>query len=409
MKAYKNIGVNVNAAMGTLAQIPISIHCWQGDDVTGFDYGGAALGGGIQATGNYPGKARTFEELTADFAMACSFIPGRKRINLHASYAVFEEGEIPDRGAVEYRHFKPWVTFAREQGIGIDFNPTCFGHEKVKDGLTLSSPDEATHRFWIDHCIRSRKIASEIGEALNDDVLCNLWIPDGYKNIPADRMSPRLRLKDSLDAIFAEPLPRVIDCVESKVFGIGLESYTVGSNEFYISYAAQKPSVYPLLDNGHFHPTEGTADKIAALLCFFDKLPLHITRPVRWDSDHVPLFDDEVREMCMEIVRNGAIDKVLIGLDFFDASVNRVAAWVVGTRNVQKALLYALLMPHDRLREAQEAGDFTALMVLIEEIKTLPFGEAWAAYCDRQGTARDGEWLAKVKSYEAAIIPQRRS
>jgi L-rhamnose isomerase len=273
--------------------------------------------------------------------------------------------------------------------------------------LTLSAPDGPTRRFWIDHCIRSREIANAIGEALNDKVLCNLWIADGLKDIPADRMTPRLRLKESLDEIFARDLPRVIDCVESKVFGIGLESYTVGSSEFYIAYAARNKNIYPLLDNGHFHPTESTADKIAALLCFFDKLPLHITRPVRWDSDHVPRFDDETREICTEIVRNQALGKVLIGLDFFDASINRVAAWVTGTRNVQKALLYALLMPHEALKKAQDAGDFTTLMVLSEEIKTLPFGEAWAAYCDAQGVPRDGEWLAAVKEYERDFLLNR--
>jgi L-rhamnose isomerase len=391
----------------TLANIPISIHCWQGDDVTGFDSG--SPGGGIQATGNYPGKARNFEELTADFAFACSLIPGKKRINLHASYAVFPPGGKVDRDQIEYRHFAPWVAFAKKQNIGIDFNPTCFGHPKVKDGLTLASPDKQTRRFWINHSIKSRQIANTISGEMNDGVLCNLWIPDGYKNIPADRLSPRLRLKESLDEIFAVKYPRVIDCVESKVFGIGLESYTVGSSEFYIAYASKKEGVYPLLDNGHFHPTESTADKIPSLLCFFDKIPLHITRPVRWDSDHVPLFDDETREICIEIVRNNALDKVLIGLDFFDASINRIAAWVMGTRNVQKALLYALLMPHDQLKQAQDAGDFTTVMALSEDAKTRPFGEIWAAYCDWQGIKRDGEWLKEVRTYEAALIHRQRN
>jgi L-rhamnose isomerase len=405
MRRYKDIGVDTDAAMATLAKIPISINCWQGDDVTGFDGGG--FGGGIQATGSRPGKARCFEELTEDFAKACSFIPGKKRINLHASYAVTEKNESVGRDKIVYKHFIPWVNFARGMGIGIDFNPTCFGHPMVKDGLTLSSPDEPTRRFWVGHCRRSRQIANAMGEALDDNVLCNLWIPDGCKNVPTDRMSPRLRLRQSLDEIFAEPLPRVIDCVESKLFGIGFESYTVGSNEFYIAYASGKPGIYPLLDNGHFHPTENAADKIAALLCFFDKIPLHITRPVRWDSDHVPLFDDDVREICLEIIRNDALDKALIGLDFFDASINRISAWVIGTRSVQKALLYALLMPHDALRKAQDAGDFTEAMAVTEEIKTLPFGEVWATYCDKQGVARDGEWLESVRGYERDVLMKR--
>jgi len=403
--AYKSIGVDVDAALETLASTPISIHCWQGDDVTGFDSGN--VGGGIQATGNYPGKARNFEELKADFKQACSLIPGKKRINLHASYAVIPPGETVDRDKVEYRHFAPWVDFAREMGIGIDFNPTCFGHPKVKDGLTLSSPCETTRKFWVAHCKQSRKIASQIGQSLNDKVLNNVWIPDGYKDIPADRLSPRIRLKNSLDEIFAEELPNIIDCVESKVFGIGVESYTVGSNEFYLAYASGKKGVYNLLDNGHYHPTESTADKIPALLCFFDKVPLHITRPVRWDSDHVILFDDETKEICKEIVRNDALDKVLIGLDFFDASINRIAAWAVGTRSVQKALLSALLTPNSLLKSAQDSGDFTAQLALMEDIKTLPFGHVWEAYCRQQNVKCDGEWLAVVREYEKTVLEKR--
>ena len=403
--AYGEIGVDVDTALEMLGNTPVSIHCWQGDDVTGFDSGGAD--GGIQATGNYPGKARNFDELKSDFAKACAFIPGKKRINLHASYAVFAEGEKADRDKIEYAHFAPWVEFAHEQGIGIDFNPTCFGHPRVKDGLTLSSPDTATRNFWIAHCKRSRQIANTIGEVLNDNVLCNVWIPDGFKDIPADRISPRLRLKQSLDDIFAERLPYVIDCVESKVFGIGVESYTVGSNEFYLAYAAGNPGVYNLLDNGHYHPTESVADKIPSLLCFFDKIPLHITRPVRWDSDHVVLFDDETREICKEIVRNNALDKVLIGLDFFDASINRIAAWVVGTRSVQKSLLYALLMPHEQLKSAQDVGDFTTQMAMMEDIKTLPFGAVWAEYCNRQNVLQDGQWLDAVRAYESSILQKR--
>ena len=402
---YAAAGVDVDAALKALANTPISIHCWQGDDVTGFDHGGA--GGGIQATGNYPGKARNFEELKADFEKACALIPGKKRINLHACYAVFADGKTVSRDKIEYSHFAPWVDFAKKMNIGIDFNPTCFGHEMVKDGLTLSSPCDETRNFWIAHCKRSRQIANAIGSQLNDRVVCNVWIPDGYKDIPADRLSPRLRLKDSLDQIFAEKLPNVIDCVESKVFGIGVESYTVGSNEFYMAYAASNKGIYNLLDNGHYHPTESVADKIPALLAFFDKIPLHVTRPVRWDSDHVVLFDDETKEICKEIIRNDALDKVLIGLDFFDASINRIAAWVVGTRSVQKSLLSALLMPHGKLKAAQDAGDFTTCMVLMEDAKTLPFGMIWDAYCEQQDVLADGQWLAEVKKYENEVLLKR--
>jgi len=320
---------------------------------------------------------------------------------------VFADGKRVERNLIEFKHFTPWVDFARDNGIGVDFNPTCFGHPLVKDGLTLSSPDEAIRNFWIEHCRRSRQIANAVGEALNDYVLCNLWIPDGFKDIPADRLSPRLRLKQSLDKIFAERMPRVIDSVESKVFGIGLESYTVGSNEFYLSYASGRPGIYNLLDNGHYHPTESAADKIPSLLCFFDKIPLHITRPVRWDSDHVALFDDETRELCKEIVRNNALDNVLIGLDFFDASINRIAAWVIGSRGVQKGLLYALLMPHDKLKAAQDAGNHTEQLVIMEDIKTLPFGAVWAEYCKKQNAPLDGQWMETVREYEQNVLLKR--
>jgi len=404
--AYASIGIDTDAAIAALAEKPVSIHCWQGDDVTGFDNGGA--GGGIQATGNYPGKARDFEELKADFKKACSLIPGKKRINIHASYAVFADGKRVERNLIEFKHFTPWVDFARDNGIGIDFNPTCFGHPLVKDGLTLSSPDETIRNFWVEHCRRSRQIANAVGEALNDYVLCNLWIPDGFKDIPADRLSPRLRLKQSLDEIYAQRMPHIIDSVESKVFGIGLESYTVGSNEFYLAYASGRPGIYNLLDNGHYHPTESAADKIPSLLCFFDKIPLHITRPVRWDSDHVILYDDETRELCKEIVRNNALDKILIGLDFFDASINRIAAWVIGSRSVQKGLLYALLMPHDKLKAAQNAGNHTEQLVIMEDIKTLPFGAVWAEYCRKQNVPLDGQWMEAVREYEQNVLLKRR-
>jgi len=407
---YAVLGINTEEAVGLLAAKPISIHCWQGDDVTGFDNKDGGAGNGIQTTGNYPGKARNFEELKVDFLKAADLIPGKKRINLHACYAVFSnENPWVDRDKLEYRHFAPWVDFAKENNLGIDFNPTCFTHSMVKNGLTLSSPDEKTRRFWIDHCKTTRRIADKIGAALNDKVLHNTWIPDGFKDIPADRLGPRLRLKAALDEIFAEVCSNVIDSVESKVFAIGVESYTVGSNEFYMSYAASHPGVYNLLDNGHFHPTEYVSDKIPALIPFFDKIPLHVTRPVRWDSDHVVLYDDELREIMKEIVRNNALDKVLIGLDFFDASINRIAAWVIGTRNAQKALLFALLQPYARLRALQDSGNFTELLMLTEETKTLPFGDVWEEYCRRQNVPADEEeWFGEIMKYEKDVLAARR-
>ncbi|MEE1201039.1 MAG: L-rhamnose isomerase [Christensenellales bacterium] len=404
---YAQLGVDVESSLKIAAGKAISIHCWQGDDVIGFDQPDGSLSGGIQTTGNYPGRARTFEELTADFLKATTLIPGKKRINLHACYAIFDKGEWVDRDQLTYKHFSPWVEFAKKNGFGIDFNPTCFSHPKVKDGLTLSSPDDAIRRFWIDHCIASRRIANEIGAQLNDKVLNNVWIPDGLKDVPADRLGPRMRLKAALDEIFAEKLPNVIDCVESKVFGIGVESYTVGSNEFYMSYAASHPGVYNLLDNGHYHPTEVVSDKIPSLLCYFDYIPLHVTRGVRWDSDHVVLFEDELKEIMKEIVRNDALDKVLIGLDFFDASINRVAAWVIGSRNAQKALLWALLQPHARLKALQDSASFTQKMMLMEEAKTLPFGDIWEEYCRREGVPVDEGWYNAIADYEKNVQSKR--
>ena len=404
---YRRFGVDVERALARLAEKAISIHCWQGDDVAGFDQKDGKAGDGIQTTGNYPGKARNFEELKADFLKAAGLIPGKKRINLHASYAVFPEGEWVDRDRLEYKYFVPWVDFAKENSLGIDFNPTCFSHPMVKDGLTLSHPDEAVRRFWIDHCKAGRRIAQRIGEELGDQVLNNVWVPDGFKDIPADRMGPRLRLKAALDEVFAEPCPNVIDCVESKVFGIGVESYTVGSAEFALSYAAMnRDKCIPLMDNGHYHPTEVVSDKIPALLTFFPEIALHITRPVRWDSDHVVLFDDETKELCKEIVRCGGLDgRVYLALDYFDASVNRIAAWVTGFRNVQKALLNALLTPD--MTAEQNAGNFTDLLVRQEELKTMPFGEIWAEYCRRCGVPEDGAWLPLVRAYEKNVLEAR--
>lgn len=403
---YSKFGVDVDAALKALANKPISIHCWQGDDVGGFENADSGLSGGIQTTGNYPGKARTPDELMADFDKAISLIPGKKRINLHACYAIFD-GDKADRDKLEPKHFSRWVEYARSRGIGIDFNPTYFSHPLASDGLTLSHPDEKIRTFWVNHGIACRRIAASIAKELGSPVLNNVWIPDGYKDIPADRLGPRLRLKDSLDRIFAEKLDGVIDCVESKVFGIGVESYTVGSNEFYMSYAASHPGVYNLLDNGHYHPTEVVSDKIPSILAFFDKVPLHVTRPVRWDSDHVVLFEDELKEIAKEIVRNDAMDKVLIGLDFFDASINRVAAWVIGTRNMQKALLSALLQPNAKLKELQDAGRFTELMMLQEELKTFPFGDIWEQYCESQNVPADETWYDAVKVYEAEVLLKR--
>lgn len=408
VKSYATIGVDVERAMKTASATAISMHCWQGDDVKGFDQPDGGAADGIQTTGNYPGAARTFDELTADFIKAASLIPGKKRINLHASYAIFGEGEWVDRDKLEYRHFEPWVKWAKEHGFGIDFNPTCFGHPMVKDGMTLSSPDEKVRRFWIDHCKACRKIENEIGKAMGDKVLNNVWIPDGMKDIPADRLGPRARLKAALDEIFSEKYEWVVDAVESKVFGIGLESYTTGSNEFYVAYAASHKDVYPLLDSGHYHPTELISDKISSLLCFFERLPLHISRPVRWDSDHVVIFDDELREIFKELVRNDALERAMIGLDFFDASINRVAAWVIGTRAAQKALLFALTQPNDALKDMQDSADFTRRLMLMEDVKTLPFGEVWDEYCRRQNVPLDREWYAEVEKYECDVQSKRK-
>ncbi|MBE5776581.1 MAG: L-rhamnose isomerase [Clostridiales bacterium] len=403
---YARLNVDAELAMKKLSTFPISIHCWQGDDVTGFENSGEALSGGIQTTGNYPGKARNFQELTADFDLALSLIPGMKRINLHASYSV-QQGAFHDRDALTPEDFAPWVEYAKARGLGIDFNPTFFSHPMVKDGLTLSSPDEQVRAFWVRHGIACRRIAAHFARELHTHCLCNVWIPDGLKDVPADRLTPRLLLRDSLDQIFAEKLPGVIDCVESKVFGIGVEAYTVGSSEFYMGYAATHPGVYDLMDNGHYHPTETISDKLPAMLCFFDKIPLHVTRPMRWDSDHVVRFDDEIREIATEIVRNDAMDKVLCGLDYFDASINRVAAWVIGTRNMQKALLYALTQPHETLKKLQQEGDFTRLLMLQEECKTLPFGDIWEAYCERMGVPGDDSWYRQILDYESTVLKER--
>lgn len=404
---YAEIGADAEHAMAALAGVPISIHCWQGDDVNGLENTGAALSGGIQATGNYPGRARSFAELTADLDQALRLIPGKKRLNLHASYAVFENGEHAERDELQPKHFRAWVEYAKSRGLGLDFNPTFFSHPMVKNGLTLSSPDDEVRAYWVRHGQACRRIAAYFAKELGTPSLCNVWIPDGLKDVPADRLTPRLRLKDSLDRIFAEKLPGVVDSVESKVFGIGVEAYTVGSHEFYLAYAAAHPGVYDLLDNGHFHPTEMVSDKISAMLCKFDRLPLHVTRPVRWDSDHVLRLDDELKEIAAELVRCNALDKAMIGLDFFDASINRVAAWVIGARNLQKALLSALLTPHRKLAALQDEARFTELLAAQEDLKTLPFGDVWAAYCEKQGVPADGAWYPQVAQYEQTVLKAR--
>ena len=406
---YGALGVDTDAAIAKLKEIPVSLHCWQGDDVIGFDHDGP-LTGGIQTTGDYPGKARTPKELMQDMDKAISLMPGKKKLNLHASYAVFEEGEFADRDKLEPKHFAKWVEFAKERNMGIDFNPTFFSHDKIKDGLTLTSPDEETRQFWINHgkaCIRiSEYFAKETGVPC----VMNIWIGDGFKDIPADRMGPRMRYKDSIEQILSEPYDKnlVKPCVESKVFGIGVEAYTAGSAEFTLSFAATHDGVLPLMDNGHYHPTEVVSDKIPALLCFFPEIALHITRPIRWDSDHVVLYDDETREMAKEIVRCGGLDRVYMALDYFDASINRISAWTVGFRSWQKALLYALCTPNEMLKKLQDESRFTELMVMQEEIKTYPFGAVWEEYCRQCGVAGDTGWLEEIKEYEAKVLSLRK-
>lgn len=403
---YAALGIDTDKAIEALKNVAISMHCWQGDDVIGFDTAGD-LTGGIQATGNYPGRATTPEELMADIEKALSLIPGSHKINLHACYAIFEEGEWADRDALEPKHFKKWVEFAKKNNVGLDFNPTCFSHPKA-DGMTLSHPNKEIRDFWIKHCIASIRISEYFAEELGRPTVMNIWIPDGLKDIPADRLAPRARLKDSLDKIFATEYDKnkVIVTLESKVFGIGVESYTVGSSEFYISYSS-KNNITPLMDNGHYHPTEFVSDKISSMLLFNEKVALHVSRPVRWDSDHVVLFDDETREIMKEIVRNDALSRVLIALDFFDASINRIAAWVIGMRNAQKALLYALLSPNAALAKMQDDGDYTSLMAVQEQVKTYPLGDVWDEFCKQMGVPSDAEWLSIVREYEKDVLLKR--
>ncbi len=402
---YAQYGIDVEKALNTLKNTEISVHCWQGDDVVGFD-SRESLSGGIQTTGNYIGKATTPKELMADFDKALSLMPGKKKLNLHASYAIFEDGEYADRDKLEPKHFEKWVEFAKERGMGLDFNPTFFSHARVKDNLTLSSPDEETRTFWVNHGKACLKIAEYFATQTGIPCVMNIWIPDGYKDIPADRLGPRARFKKSLDEILSinYDKTKVYVTLESKVFGIGLESYTVGSAEFCVNYVANK-KITPLMDNGHYHPTELVSDKISSMLLFSDKIALHVTRAVRWDSDHVVLLDDETKEIMKEIVANNAIDRVFIATDYFDASINRLCAWITGVRSIQKALLSALLTPNDKFTSLQNQNDFTSLMALREDFKLMPVGDIWDEFLNREGVEKD--YLTKVKEYENEVLLKR--
>ena len=406
---YASLGVDADAAMKALEAIPISLHCWQGDDVGGFETAGAVLsGGGIQATGNYPGKARTIAELRGDIEKALSLIPGSHRLNLHASY-LDNGGKFVDRDEIEPAHFQSWIDWAKRNHLGMDFNPTYFSHAKAADGFTLAHADKGIRDFWIQHGILCRKIGAEMGRQLGTPTVTNVWIPDGYKDIPADRTGPRERLVDSLDQIFAEAIdPKIhLDAVEAKLFGIGAESYTVGSHEFYLAYAVSRQKLLTL-DAGHFHPTEVISEKISTVLMFCPGLLLHVSRPVRWDSDHVVLLDDELQNIAKELVRSGRLhDKIHVGLDYFDASINRVAAWVIGARNMVKALLIALLEPTDTLKRAELDGDFTRRLVMLEEQKSLPWTAVWDYYCAKKGVPVGGAWLDEVRSYEKQVLSKR--
>ncbi len=403
---YAELGVDTDAAMAKLARIPISLHCWQGDDVGGFENSGEGLSGGIAVTGNYPGKARTPDELRADLDKALSLIPGKHRLNLHAFYGEFG-GKKVDRNEIRPEHFKGWIDWAKANGMGMDFNPTCFAHPKAADGFTLSHPKKSIRDFWIEHCIASREIGASMGKALGSPTVTNVWIPDGYKDTPVDRLAPRQRLSDSLDKVFAKKLnPKYhLDAVECKLFGIGSESYVVGSHEFYMGYAIKNHKLL-CLDAGHFHPTEGIADKLTSALMYVPEILLHVSRGVRWDSDHVVTLDDALKSIAAELVRNQLLSRTHIGLDFFDASINRIAAWTIGTRNTLKALLMALLEPV-ALRDAEKSGDYTARLALMEETKSLPWGAVWDAYCESQNVPAGTAWLSEVKQYENAVLSKR--
>jgi L-rhamnose isomerase len=403
---YAQHGIHTDQVLEQLKKVKISMHCWQGDDVRGFLFRDQALSGGISVTGNYPGAARTPDELRADLEKAYSLIPGKHKLNLHAIYA--DTTEKVDLNELENKHFQSWVDWAKSQGLGLDFNPTCFSHPNSADGFTLSHPDAAIRQFWIEHCQRSRKIGAWFGEQLGQTCVTNVWIPDGFKDVPADRMSPRQRLKESLDAVFAESLPahHHLDAVESKLFGLGSEAYVVGSHEFYMGYGLKNDKLI-CLDAGHFHPTETISNKLSSLALFSKGILLHVSRPMRWDSDHVVVLDDELLDIARELVRGKLLDKTYIGLDFFDGSINRVAAWVIGTRNTIKALLRAMLEPVEALRQAELDGDYTTRLALTEEFKTYPFGSVWDYYCATQGVPVRELWLNEVKTYEGSVQNKR--
>ena len=403
---YAALGVDPERALAAVARIPVSLHCWQGDDVGGFEKSGVALGGGLAVTGNHPGKARTPDELRADLEHALALIPGRHRLNLHACY--LDAPAKVERNELRPEHFQPWIDWAKGRGLGLDFNPTFFSHPKAADGFTLAHRDVGIRRYWIEHGIACRRIGAAMGRALGTPCVTNVWIPDGFKDTPADRLAPRQRLADSLDQIFAEELDpqHQRDAVEAKLFGIGSESYVVGSHEFYLGYALSRKKLL-CLDAGHFHPTETIADKISALLLYLDELLLHVSRGVRWDSDHVVTLTDELQAIAQELVRGAFLDRVHLGLDYFDASINRVAAWVIGTRSLLKALLLALLEPAERLHAAEAADDYTARLALMEEAKTLPFGAVWDEYCARSGVPVGEAWLAEVQRYEREVLAKR--
>ena len=403
---YAALGIDTEAAIEKMLNIPISMHCWQGDDVKGFENSGE-LTGGIQTTGNYPGAAHTPEELMQDIDMAFSLIPGKHKVNVHACYGIYEDGKIADRDAIKPEHFAKWVEFAKERGIGLDFNPTYFSHPLAENG-TLTNPNEEIRAFWIRHGIACIRISEYFARETGFPCLMNIWIPDGFKDIPADRLGPRMRFMDSLDQILGCGYDKelVYVTLESKVFGIGLESYTAGSAEFALSYATTR-GIVPLMDNGHYHPTEVVSDKISALLCFNPKIALHVTRGVRWDSDHVVRYDDETQEMMKEVVRNNALDRVILATDYFDASINRIAAWVIGMRSVQKSLLTALLMPNERLKALQDSLSFTELLMLQEELKLYPVGDVWNELCARAGTIGDESWFKVVQDYEKDVLSNR--
>ncbi|WP_027084735.1 L-rhamnose isomerase [Cohnella panacarvi] len=403
---YAKHGIDVEQVLAKLHAIKISMHCWQGDDVRGFLNRDQDLTGGISVTGNYPGAARTPEELRADLEKAFSLIPGKHKVNLHAIYADTDDKVEIDR--LEPKHYEKWVAWAKEQGLGLDFNPTCFSHEKSRDGLTLSHPDDEIRGFWIRHCQASRRIGAYFGEQLGQTCVTNVWIPDGYKDVPADRLSPRKRLKAALDEVFSEELNPAhnLDAVESKLFGLGSEAFVVGSHEFYMGYGVRNDKLI-CLDAGHFHPTEVISNKLSSLSLFTSGILLHVSRPMRWDSDHVVVLDDELLEIGRELVRGELLDITHIGLDFFDASINRVAAWVIGTRNTIKALLRAMLEPIEALKQAERDGDYTTRLALTEEFKSYPFGAVWDYYCATQGVPVREEWLAEVKAYEREVLSKR--